>query len=84
LLQELFEVWRGAGAPPWYRDPLVTHFLLAAAALWPLMRLMRRAGLRPAWALLMLVPMVGPALVGTALVFQRWPTVPSLPRRRRR
>lgn len=69
------------------RDPLIIHFIMAAAALWPLLRLFRRAGLPPFGAFLILVPMIGPALVASVLVFRKWPNLPpkpELPRRRRR
>lgn len=73
-----------AGAIAWYREPLTIHFIMAAAALWPLARILRRAGLSPTWAVLIAVPVLGPALIASALVFQRWPNRPASPARPRR
>ncbi|HET8728716.1 MAG TPA: hypothetical protein VFO41_14505 [Alphaproteobacteria bacterium] len=83
MLQDLY-LSLGGSAIAWYRDPFILHLLMAAAAQWPLVRLLRRAGLSPYWALLMFVPLVGPALAGSALIFQRWPNLPPAPPRRRR
>ncbi len=45
------------------------------AALYPLIRIFRRAGL-PAWPVAFLVvPIVGFAIVGSYLAFQRWPNI---------
>lgn len=86
MLQDLYETIGIAGgqAGPWYRDPLILHLMMAVLAQWPLVRLLRRAGLSRLWSLAMFVPVLGPAVTGSALVFQRWPTMPPAPRRRRR
>jgi hypothetical protein len=57
-------------------DPLLVHFILAILALWPLARISRRAGLHPAWAGLVLIPVAGWPAVGTLLAFRRWPERP--------
>ncbi len=55
--------------------PLVVHFVVAIAVLYPLIRILRRAGL-PVWpAVGILVPVIGFALVGSYLAFRPWPAV---------
>lgn len=60
-----------------WRHPLALHAILAVLALWPLARIFCRAGFNPAWSALVLVPFVGLALAGSALVFQKWPHLPE-------
>jgi hypothetical protein len=59
----------------WLHSPLALHLLLAAAAVWPLVSICGRAGLARAWAAMVFVPLLGPALVATALAAYRWPTL---------
>ncbi|MBI1209435.1 MAG: hypothetical protein GC191_19395 [Azospirillum sp.] len=49
-------------------------------AVWPLWRVLNRAGLPGAWALLALVPVVGLVLVFIVLSWYRWPLLPPRPR----
>lgn len=58
-------------------DPLVLHFLVALAAIWPLFRIARRAGLHPAWAGLVFVPIAGWPAIATVLALRPWPTRPA-------
>ncbi|MDB5396796.1 MAG: hypothetical protein JWM91_4302 [Rhodospirillales bacterium] len=51
------------------------HFLVAALAAWPLIRIFRRAGLSPWPVVLVLIPIFGIAIVGSMLAFKRWPLV---------
>jgi hypothetical protein len=57
-------------------NPLLVNVLVGLAALYPLFRIFRRAGLPPWPALLVLIPVVGLPAVGSVLAFQRWPSVP--------
>ena len=53
----------------------IIHFAVAALAAWPLIRIFRRAGL-PAWPVaFLIVPILGFAIVGSYLAFQRWPNI---------
>ena len=47
--------------------------LKAVFFLYPLWRIFRQAGFKPAWALLVFVPLIGPALVILTLALVRWP-----------
>ena len=63
------------------------HFALAAIAAWPLIRIFRRAGLAPWPVVFLVVPILGFAIVGSYLAFQRWPNIaprvaPKPPRNR--
>lgn len=51
--------------------------------LWPLIRICRRAGLSGLWALIVLVPFFGTALIAGVLAHAKWPNTPPLPARRR-
>jgi hypothetical protein len=44
----------------------------------PVVRIFMRAGLRPHYALLLLVPLLGFVLVPCALAFQKWPAAEPL------
>ncbi|MCW2238279.1 DUF805 domain-containing protein [Azospirillum canadense] len=74
--------------PAFSVDPGLVLFLLCAAAIWPLMRVCRRAGFSPWWALLIFVPVVGQILVLGFLTVRRWPARlavdPPAPRRKER
>jgi hypothetical protein len=51
------------------------HFVLAALAAWPLYRIFRRAGLAPWPIAFLILPILGFAIVGSYLAFQRWPNI---------
>ena len=51
------------------------HFGLAALAAWPLIRIFRRAGLPPWPVVFLAVPILGFAITGSYLAFQRWPSI---------
>jgi len=53
----------------------VIHFVLAAIAAWPLIRIFRRAGLNPWPVAFLVVPIFGFAITGSYLAFQRWPNI---------
>ena len=57
-------------APQW-----AIHFALAALAAWPLIRIFRRAGLPPWPVVFLAIPILGFAIVGSYLAFQRWPNI---------
>lgn len=58
-------------------DPIVVHFIVAAIALPALVLIARRAGLPPALAAIVLVPVIGWPLIGTLLAFKPWPARPK-------
>ncbi|MDR3518844.1 MAG: hypothetical protein P4M00_23850 [Azospirillaceae bacterium] len=60
-------------------DPLVGILLFSLLAVWPFWRILQRAGLRPWYALLVLIPGLGQILVLMVLGHSRWPTLPPLP-----
>ncbi len=51
------------------------HFLIAALAAWPLLRIFRRAGLAPWPVAFVIVPIFGFAVIGSILAFKPWPNV---------
>jgi len=51
------------------------HFLIAALAAWPLLRIFRRAGLAPWPVAFLVVPIFGFAVIGSVLAFKPWPNV---------
>ncbi|WP_448203618.1 hypothetical protein [Azospirillum sp. sgz302134] len=59
--------------PEFAVDPGLVLFLFNAAAVWPLMRIFRRAGFAPWWALLIFLPVVGLVAVLGILTVRRWP-----------
>jgi hypothetical protein len=66
----------------------IIHFALAAIAGWPLSRIFRRAGLNPWPVAFLVVPILGFAITGSYLAFQRWPSIaprvaPKPPRKAR-
>lgn len=66
-------------ADPTLTQPLLVHGLLTLAMAWPAVRVLRRAGLPAAWALWLLVPLAGPAMLATLLARRPWPTLPPKP-----
>ena len=65
-------------------DPGLVLVTFNALAVWPLMRICRRAGFAPWWALLIFVPLIGLLLVAGMLTFRRWPSLPQRPERARK
>lgn len=63
--------------PELVQNPFFGMMLFNALALWPLWRILRRAGLAPWWSLLVFVPLVGLALVFGRLAHTRWPALPA-------
>jgi hypothetical protein len=56
------------------------HFLVAALAAWPLIRIFRRAGLAPWPVAFIVIPVFGLAIVGSVLAFKPWPRIaPRVP-----
>ncbi|MBI1273531.1 MAG: hypothetical protein GC131_05565 [Alphaproteobacteria bacterium] len=66
------------------QHPVTGALLFCALSLWPLMRIFRRVGLRPAWGLLifanLLLPFLGIVLVAGTLGHRAWPRIPKIPR----
>jgi len=60
------------------RQPLWAYYIAVMLMMAPAVRVFMRAGLRPFWALLLLVPLVGYILAAAALAFQKWPAVAPL------
>ncbi len=56
-------------------SPLFGLVLFNVAIVWPLWRILRRAGLTPWWALLALVPFGLVPVIGV-LAHSRWPVLP--------
>ncbi|MFD1624958.1 hypothetical protein [Azospirillum griseum] len=56
-------------------SPLYGLLLFNLAIVWPLWRILRRAGLSPWWALLALVPFGQVPVIGV-LAHSRWPVLP--------
>ncbi len=63
------------GDAAWLLSPWGLHLCVAAAALYPLICIFRRAGLAPWPAIFVFVPVLGFAIVGSVLAFTRWPRV---------
>lgn len=58
-------------------NPLHSHFVMAAIALYPLWRIYRRAGLQP-WPIFgVMVPLAGWAIALTPLALRRWKGEPA-------
>ena len=51
------------------------HFLVAALAAWPLVRIFRRAGLAPWPVVFLVIPIFGIGIVGSILAFRPWPKI---------
>jgi hypothetical protein len=49
------------------------NFIFSAFAFVLFLRMLGRAGLPRAWAVLALIPVLGPTLVFAVLAFRRWP-----------
>jgi hypothetical protein len=52
---------------------------VGALTVWPLARILRRAGLSPWWSLLSFLPLVGLLAVAAVLALRPWPTMPPPP-----
>ncbi|WP_035693543.1 hypothetical protein [Azospirillum halopraeferens] len=64
-------------------SPAVLAILLfGPLALWPAMRILRRAGFNPWIGLAVLVPVVGVLVVYMVLGHRRWPNLPARAPRR--
>ncbi|WP_207462540.1 hypothetical protein [Azospirillum sp. SYSU D00513] len=59
------------------QDPVIGMTLFNALTVWPLWRILRRAGLNPWWALAVFVPMIGLATVCGVLAHKKWPVLPE-------
>ncbi|MDI1228645.1 MAG: hypothetical protein PSY14_13270 [bacterium] len=60
------------------RQPVWAYYIAVMLMMAPVVRIFMRAGLRPHFALLLLVPMMGFVLVAAALAFQKWPAAQPL------
>lgn len=57
-----------------FSDQMVQYYYMAVAVMMmPVLRIFIRAGLKPYWALLLLVPWVGYIFCACALAFRKWP-----------
>jgi hypothetical protein len=56
-------------------DELGIYVFLVFVLIVPVWRMFRRAGLAPAWSLLMLLPMIGIPIVVWMFAFSKWPAV---------
>lgn len=66
-----------------FHDPWIVHAAFALLVLPPLWHSFRRAGLAPAWALMVAVPLIGFTAALLVLATGRWRTTPPLRRERR-
>lgn len=60
--------------------PGLTNFLFSLLTVWPLARILRRAGLNPVYAGLVFIPVAGLVSVLLVLSLHTWPTLPPRPR----
>lgn len=60
------------------QQPLWAYYIAVALMMAPVVRIFMRAGLRPHYALLLLVPLLGFVLAPCALAFQKWPAAAPL------
>ena len=51
---------------------LLYHAVFTLSILWPAIVICRRAGVRPIWALTLIVPVFGMVMFSTALAFLPW------------
>ncbi len=63
--------------PAFAVEPGLILFLFNVLAVWPLMRIFRRAGFAPWWAFVIFVPVVGYIGVLGLLTLRRWPARPD-------
>lgn len=61
---------------------ILAMLLFGPLALWPTMRILRRAGFNPWIGLAVLVPVAGVLAVYMVLGHRRWPNLPARPARR--
>lgn len=61
--------------PDLIRTPIGGSIFFGLLVIWPYWRIFLRAGLRPWWALLVFVPIIGQPLVLAALALQAWPVL---------
>jgi hypothetical protein len=66
------------------KQPLWQQYISVALMLYPAIRLCRRAGLSPLFALLLLIPYAGLLLAAAAIAFRPWPNVHPAPKREKR
>lgn len=55
------------------QQPIWAYYMVAALLMMPVTRIFMRAGLHPAYALLLLVPQVGYIFCAGALALNKWP-----------
>lgn len=55
------------------RTPTGTWLLFNVLAFWPAWRVLKRAGQKPYWAVLVFLPLIGTVLVMAVLALARWP-----------
>ncbi|HSK40555.1 MAG TPA: hypothetical protein VK943_12385 [Arenibaculum sp.] len=60
---------------------LINSLIIGALTVWPLARILQRAGLHQGWALLAFVPLVGLLAVAGVLALSHWPRLPPAPPR---
>jgi hypothetical protein len=69
-------------------DREMIDLLVVLLTLYPLIRILKRLGLKPVFAFLaffsIVVPLLGHMLVAIYAVSRRWPALPPLPKRVRR
>ena len=69
-------------------NPLFRDSLIVLLTLWPAVRILRRLGLNPFAAFLLLlsviIPLLGHALLALCVVSSKWPALPPLPEKPKR
>lgn len=66
-------------AQDFLQSPYLGLLLFNLATVWPTWRILRRAGLDPRWALLVLIPFGMVPVIGV-LAHSRWPVLPERPK----
>jgi len=62
-----------------FGQQLWTYYAVAAVLMAPVVRIFMRAGFHPAWALLLLLPVVGYIACAGVLALRKWPSATAGP-----
>ena len=58
-----------------FHDPIYQYYSFALLCAWPVVRIFRRAGLKDAYALLLIVPIAGFIACAGILALSPWPAL---------
>lgn len=62
-----------------FGQPIWTYYAAAAVLVMPVVRIFMRAGFNPAWAMLLLVPVIGYIVCAGMLALRKWPSAKAGP-----